>query len=64
MASLSAKRHNPNLQNFICRLKSNGKAPKAILCAVMRKLAHMVYAVLKHKQPFIEGYSNNLQIEC
>ncbi|MDR9865422.1 IS110 family transposase, partial [Pseudomonas baetica] len=34
------------------RLKANGKAPKQIICAAMRKLLHFVYAVLKSGQPF------------
>ena len=56
MASLSAKRHNPNLKDFVARLQAKGKAPKAILCAIMRKLAHFVFGVLKNKQAFITGY--------
>ncbi len=56
MASLTAKRFNPNLQDFVTRLAKNGKAPKAIVCAVMRKLAHLVYSVLKNNRTFIIRY--------
>lgn len=56
MASLSAKKYNPNLQAFVGRLGENGKAPKSIICAVMRKLAHLIFGVLKNKKPFIVGY--------
>lgn len=56
MASLTAKRFNPNLRGFVSRLEKKGKAPKSILCAVMRKLAHLVYSVLKNKRSFIIGF--------
>lgn len=54
MAALVAKRHNKNLLQFVRRLEINGKTPKTIVCAVMRKLAHIIFAVLKNKQPFVE----------
>lgn len=38
MAALSASRHNPALEAFAKRLKANGKLPKVVLVAVMRKL--------------------------
>lgn len=52
MAALVAKRYNPVLKSFAERLKQRGKAPKAIICAVMRKLAHIIFGVLKHQKPF------------
>lgn len=52
MAALVAKRYNPVLKAFAERLKHKGKAPKAIICAVMRKLAHIIFGVLKHQKPF------------
>lgn len=52
MAALVAKRFNKRLLPFVARLQANGKAPKAIICAVMRKLAHIVFGVLKNKRPF------------
>ena len=57
MAGLVAKRFNKRLQPFVKRLQANGKAPKAIICAVMRKLAHMVFGVLKNKRPFDVNYA-------
>ena len=33
------------------RLKANGKAPKPVICAAMRKLLHSVYGVPKPGQP-------------
>lgn len=52
MAALVTKRHNEHLQSFVSRLQQKGKAPKTIICAVMRKLAHLIYGVLKSKQSF------------
>lgn len=52
MAGLVAKNHNKRMQPFVERLKAKGKAPKAIICAVMRKLAHIVFGVLKSGRPF------------
>lgn len=52
MAALVAKRFNDGLQPFVMRLHKNGKAPKVIICAVMRKLAHVIFGVLKSKRPF------------
>lgn len=52
MAALVAKRFNEGLSCFVNRLQLKGKAPKTIICAVMRKLAHIIFGVLKNKQPF------------
>jgi transposase len=56
MAALVAKRFNPSLQPMVIRLKEKGKAPKSVIGAVMRKLAHIVFGVLKSKQPFRPSY--------
>ncbi|KTD22508.1 Transposase, IS116/IS110/IS902 [Legionella lansingensis] len=55
MAALVAKRYNKALDGFVKRLQCNGKTPKTIICAVMRKLAHIIFGVLKNKQPFNEN---------
>ncbi len=52
MAAIVAKRHNLALQPFVKRLATAGKAPKAIIGAVMYKLARWIFAVLKHGKPF------------
>ncbi len=52
MAALSAKRYNLALQPFVKRLAENGKSAKSIVCAVMRKLAHLIFGILKHNRPF------------
>ncbi len=52
MPALTAKRYNPIIQSFCERLKQRGKNNKAIICAAMRKLIHLIYGVLKSAQPF------------
>jgi transposase len=50
--AMNAVRHNPLLKVFAQRLRQNGKAPKLILAAAMRKLLHIAFGVLKSQQPF------------
>ena len=52
MPGLVARRHNPMLKIFGDRLSATGLAPKAVVGAVMRKLAHLIYGVIKSGQPF------------
>lgn len=52
MPALSAKRHNAALQPWVNGLQKRGLAPKAIVGAVMRKLIHIIFGILKHNQPF------------
>ena len=52
MPALVAKNKNPHLKQFCERLKKNGLKPKQIICAVMRKLIHIIFGILKHKQDF------------
>jgi len=52
MPALSAKSHNKALQPFVKRLQANGLAPKAIVGAVMRKLVHIIFGMLKTKSSF------------
>lgn len=51
MAALSCRR-NSNIQAFVDRLARKGKSKMLILGALMRKLAHAAYGVLKYQQPF------------
>ncbi|HEX7045950.1 MAG TPA: IS110 family transposase [Gammaproteobacteria bacterium] len=52
MPALTAIRHNPVLKAFYERLLAAGKNGKAAVCAVMRKLTHIIFGVLKNQQPF------------
>ena len=52
LPAMSATRYNPAAKALSNRLKAAGKPGKAIICAVMRKLIHWIFGVLKSKQPF------------
>ncbi len=52
MPALVAMKYNPLLRAFAERLKQAGKQSKVIICAIMRKLVHLIYGILKSKQPF------------
>lgn len=47
-----ALRHHPTLKVFGTRMQENGLAPKAVVGAAMRKLAHLIYGVVKSGKPF------------
>ncbi|HEY9100427.1 MAG TPA: IS110 family transposase [Thiobacillus sp.] len=59
MPGLVALRHNPILQIFGARMKANGLAPKAVVGAAMRKLAHLIYGVVKSGKPFDANFAMN-----
>ena len=50
--AMNAKTFNPLLREFAERLRENGKTGKQIVVAVMRKLLHQIFGVLKSGQPF------------
>jgi len=50
--AITAMRFNPILRPFAERLRQRGKPEKLIIAAVMRKLLHIAYGVLKHRSPF------------
>lgn len=52
MPGLVARRHNDAMRIFGDRLAERGLAPKAVIGAVMRKLAHLIYGVIKSGMPF------------
>jgi transposase len=52
MPALAAMRFNPVLIAFANRLRANGKRPKQIIVAVMRRLLVLAYGVLKSGKPF------------
>lgn len=59
MPSLSAARFNPIVAALVERLTARGKSEMCILGAVMRKLLHLAFGVLKTRKPFDP---NHLQI--
>jgi transposase len=58
MPALVAVRYNPVLKEFYERLTGNGKSKMAALGAVMRKLLHIVYGILKSGKPFDPNFNN------
>jgi transposase len=49
---ITAKTHCPAFQAFAKELAARGKPKKVILMALMRKLVHIIYGVLKTKTPY------------
>ena len=56
--ALTAMRYNPTLAAFSARLRSTGKHNMVVVAAVMRKLLHIVYGVLKSQHPFDATVAN------
>lgn len=54
--AIVARQKNPILQVFAARLAKAGKPKMCIIGAVMRKLLHLVYGILKSGQPFNPNY--------
>ena len=50
--AITAMSHCPAFKQFAARLAARGKAKGVIIGAVMRKLLHIVYGVLKHKTAY------------
>jgi transposase len=58
MPGMVASRYNPVLHQFALRLASNGMAKKAVIGAVMHKLVHLIYGVIRTGKPFDANYSS------
>lgn len=52
MPAMTARVSNPLLKAFADRLIAGGKKPKQVIIAVMRKLLHQIYGILKSGQPY------------
>jgi transposase len=52
MPGLGGLRYNPAIKDFGQRLHAKGMAPKAVVGAAMRKLAHLIYGVVSSGMPF------------
>lgn len=52
LPAMCAMRHCPGFKAFADGLAARGKPKKVILGAVMRKLVHVAYGVLKHQTPY------------
>lgn len=56
MPAIVAKTHNPILRAHAERLAARGLCEMEIIVALMRKLLHLIYGVLKSGQPFDPHY--------
>jgi transposase len=56
MPALVSIQCNPVIQTFYHRLKGNGKNGKVIVCAIMRKLVHLIFGILRSGRPFDPNY--------
>jgi transposase len=59
MPALVSIRYNPVIRAMYERLKRNGKNGKVIVCAVMRKLVHIIFGILKSGKPFDPNFRSN-----
>jgi transposase len=48
--AMVAIQHNPQMRCFAQRLKKNGKPPKVVICAVMRKLLVLTATLIKRQE--------------
>jgi len=56
MPALVSIRYNPIMIAFYKRLKEKGKNGKVIVCAIMRKLVHVIFGVLKSGKKYDPNY--------
>ena len=56
MPAISAKNHNPVMQPLVERLSQKRHCDMSIVVAVMRKLLHLIYGILKSGKPFDPDY--------
>jgi transposase len=52
MAAISVKNRNKDFADFVEKLQKRGKAPKVIICAIMRKLLHIFFGMLSSGAKF------------
>ena len=50
--AIVAKKHNPMFCSFAQKLLSKGKPKKVVIVAIMRKLLHVIFGVIKNKTQF------------
>lgn len=57
LPAVVSMRHNPLLKTFSERLLDRGKAKMQAIGAIMRKLVHLAFGILKSQKPFDPNYS-------
>ena len=55
MAARSARRYNLSCKALYERLRAKGKCHRVAMMAVINKLLHQVFAVVKHNTEFVNG---------
>lgn len=55
--AIVAKNHNPIFFSLSKKLKDKGKPAKVIIVAIMRKLLHIIFGVVKNNMPFSPHFS-------
>lgn len=58
MPAIVAKRYNPRLRAFAQHLLDHGLCPMEVIVAVMRKLLHLIFGILKSGQPFDPNFQS------
>ena len=59
MPALSAIQHNPVIRKMAKRMEQNGKPPKVIICAAMRKLLVIAFTLVRKRELFDPQFSAN-----
>jgi transposase len=59
MPALAASRYNPVRRQFAERLQARGLTGLQVIAALMRKLLHLVYGVLKSGRPFDPNFASH-----
>jgi transposase len=62
MPALAAQRFNPLVKALVARLTERGKGKMVIVGAVMRKLIHLAFGVLKTRKPFDPLHLQNIPV--
>ncbi|MCB0089371.1 MAG: transposase [Caldilineaceae bacterium] len=62
MPALAAHRFNPIIQALVARLTERGKSKMTIIGAVMRKLLHLAFGVLKTRKPFDANHPHSIPV--
>jgi len=57
MPAITATRYNPHIKDLYQRLLQRGKSKMSALGAVMRKLVHLYFGVLKTRLPYQPNYA-------
>lgn len=60
--AITAKNRYETFQAFTQRLEAKGHCKMSIVCAIMRKLLHLVFGILKSGQPFDPHYRDKLPV--